>query len=494
MGKREPVSGQLLEYLVKERCIPEEVVRRNHVSQMKARFPDHGEEEAIVFAYHADDRVVAEKLRTIAKHFISTPGGEACLYGVDDLVGADVIVLTEGEMDKLSVEAAGIQAVASLQSGCGGGCSLAFGAAESLGHARRIVLATDGDEGGQMAALQMAKQLGYFKCFAVKWPEGCKDANDVLRTHGPVELKRLIDNAIPITPFGVQLFNDEVFQTVQRRISGDIPYEFIRGVPTGWARLDRCYRPVKGEMTSVTGIPGSGKSEWLLSLVMNLAEDRGWRTLLYTFEATDRNLSVQLMEKKLRKPYSEISQEEADTCQTWLWEHFCIGTSEEYESPTIDAVLEMATAEADSAEGLDGLIIDPYNYLTRSQEVETDFISHMLSKIKQFAHEKKVHVWVVAHPTKSSGWAGNQRSNGKDAPEDVVPSLYDISGSAHWYNKTDMGIVVHRVKMMNEKGEQVPTKNVEVHIQKVRNKEAIILVLWATGLLMRTSTDVGQVF
>ncbi|CAE8626967.1 unnamed protein product, partial [Polarella glacialis] len=136
MGKREPVSGQLLEYLVKERCIPEEVVRRNHVSQMKARFPDHGEEEAIVFAYHADDRVVAEKLRTIAKRFISTPGGEACLYGVDDLVGADVIVLTEGEMDKLSVEAAGIQAVASLHSGCGGGCSLAFGAAESLGHAR----------------------------------------------------------------------------------------------------------------------------------------------------------------------------------------------------------------------------------------------------------------------------------------------------------------------------------------------------------------------
>ena len=43
-----------------------------------------------------------------------------------------------------------------------------------------------------------------------------------------------------------------------------------------------------------------------------------------------------------------------------------------------------------------------------------------------------VHVWFVAHPRQLREWKGQP------------PNLYDISGSAHFINKADNGIVVHR--------------------------------------------------
>lgn len=53
-------------------------------------------------------------------------------------------------------------------------------------------------------------------------------------------------------------------------------------------------------------------------------------------------------------------------------------------------------------------------------------------QIKKFAKENSVHVWLVAHPRQMQAWKG------------AAPTLYDISGSAHFNNKADVGIVVHR--------------------------------------------------
>lgn len=78
----------------------------------------------------------------------------------------------------------------------------------------------------------------------------------------------------------------------------------------------------------------------------------------------------------------------------------------------------------------------------------------MLGKVKRFAQAHGVHVWFVAHPSKL------YRDNGK-LP---VAGLYDISGSANWVNKVDLGIVVHR----DFEGD--PTRT-EIHVRKVRFKQ-----------------------
>lgn len=70
------------------------------------------------------------------------------------------------------------------------------------------------------------------------------------------------------------------------------------------------------------------------------------------------------------------------------------------------------------------------------------------------------------------------RSDADFSPCDVIlqlqqwkgeaPGLYDISGSAHFVNKTDNGIVVHR----NRDPETGPLDEVKILVRKVRNKAA----------------------
>lgn len=85
--------------------------------------------------------------------------------------------------------------------------------------------------------------------------------------------------------------------------------------------------------------------------------------------------------------------------------------------------------------GIRGLVIDPYNELSHARPnhvSETEYVSRMLTKVKRFAQHYDCHVWFVAHPRQLQNWSGQ------------APNLYDISGSAHFINKADNGIVIHR--------------------------------------------------
>jgi len=125
------------------------------------------------------------------------------------------------------------------------------------------------------------------------------------------------------------------------------------------------------------------------------------------------------------------------------------------EAPTIEAILEK-TRVAVLRYGVRGLAIDPYNEIEHRRPAnmtETEFISQLLGKLKRFAQNHGVHVWIIAHPAKM------YRENGK-VP---APTLYDISGSANWSNKADIGLVVYRDP------EEDPTKT-EIHVRKMRFK------------------------
>jgi twinkle protein len=69
-----------------------------------------------------------------------------------------------------------------------------------------------------------------------------------------------------------------------------------------------------------------------------------------------------------------------------------------------------------------------------------------------FAKMNDVLVILIAHPVKL------------DRAE--VPTLYNISGSSHFYNKTDYGFTVHRV--FDDNG--LMTNTIEVHWQKIKFK------------------------
>jgi twinkle protein len=148
-----------------------------------------------------------------------------------------------------------------------------------------------------------------------------------------------------------------------------------------------------------------------------------------------------------------MTEAELRTALDWIGQHYVFIRTEIDTPPTVDWIVEKARA-AVFRYGATGLVIDPYNEIEHRrppQMTETEYVSQLLAKLKRFASNHGVHVWIVAHPTKMQ-----PDRNGKMP----VPTLYDVSGSANWLNKCDLGIVVHR---------DFETSQAEIHVQKVRD-------------------------
>jgi len=251
-----------------------------------------------------------------------------------------------------------------------------------------------------------------------------------------------------------QKLQDQI-QHVQRYERGELS-EFDVGVSTGLGQLDHIFRPVRGEVITVTGRPGSGKSEFCLSIALRLAEEHGWKTGLCLFEHKADQLVVQLLEKKTRTNFrdQDLSQSSVD----WISEHF-LSLADFSDETLMDEILMKAAKYAEEGR-LQNLVIDPYNYIAAPNGLlgsETSLVSRYMTQLKQFAKKYEVCVWVVVHPTKGSQMG------------DAKPSLYDLQGSAHWNNKCDKGLYLVRPNRDPSEG---PTNVVEIHVLKVRNGDS----------------------
>ena len=245
-----------------------------------------------------------------------------------------------------------------------------------------------------------------------------------------------------------------------------------RGDKTGWPSLDEHYSVLGGQWTLITGIPGHGKSEFLDALMMNLAVKSGWVFSVFSPENQPHEIHVaKLMEKLLRKPFTNGPNERIDSTEmagsiAWMDSHFrFLKPHPDLQIPSIKAIIEASSRfinEHDKGEGKvnkHGIVIDPWNELEHkrpSNQSETEYISETLAYVRQFAREFNVHVFMVAHPR-----ILHRDKDGKRP----VPTPYDVSGSAHWFNKADNCITVWR-----DTNPDNQTQEVQIHVQKIRFK------------------------
>lgn len=104
--------------------------------------------------------------------------------------------------------------------------------------------------------------------------------------------------------------------------------------------------------------------------------------------------------------------------------------------------------------GINGLYINPWNWIEHNRDKsvsETEYVSSSYSKLIRFARTYGVHIFLVAHTTKME--------KDKVTNKYKVPTLYNISGSAHFYNKTHNGLCIYR---------DYETGIVDVYVQKVK--------------------------
>lgn len=227
------------------------------------------------------------------------------------------------------------------------------------------------------------------------------------------------------------------------------------GEHPGWESLASLYTIKRRQFTVITGIPGAGKSAFLDTLLMNLAVRADWKFAVCSVEnqPLEDHLSV-LLEIYTGQPFNDgpsprMTQSTIERALEFFEEHFVFVLPDE-EHRTLAGITELVNQLE-----VDGVVVDPWNELEHrrpAQMTETEYVSQALSKMRYQARTHNQHWWLVAHPTKLQ----KDKNSGKY----LVPTLYDIAGSAHFRNKCDFGVVVWR-----DTEENSPTT---IFVQKVR--------------------------
>jgi len=219
----------------------------------------------------------------------------------------------------------------------------------------------------------------------------------------------------------------------------------IPGISTGWDKFDQYFQfPPMGQLNLITGFPGSGKSEWVDSLAVNMALREDWKIFVYSPENYPSEYHLQkLCEKLIGKPFwgnwsghQNINEGDILESKTFVKEHFSFVDCH-INNSSVDSILNTIFDECMEKQ-IDMAIIDPWNKLesVRDRKITTtEFIGQCLTRIQMFSREKGISFWIVAHPSKPP-----KLKDGSVAS----CSLYDVSDSANWYNMIDNGFILYR--------------------------------------------------
>lgn len=421
----------------------------------------------LAYPYFKNGIIVNVKYRGIEeKTFCQEKNGEPIFYNYDGCFGKKEIIIVEGENDALAFMEAGFDNVVSIPAG-----SISNEVKEEtskfdflknsqalIDSCERFYLALDADSAGQAMTQALIDRLGRGKCWLVDWTvykvEG-KDANDFLKKERGI-LEDAIRNAKPLPLRGIVRVMDDIEdfeEYIERGVKG--------GISAGFGNMDKLVKFNYGDFITVTGYPGSGKSNFATSMVMNFAQRDGIKSLFCSFENSPNQLKKKWGQMLIKKPTMDADENviaELRKQYGFMNEHFYI-MQDFTNNLTIDDIISVAE-QAIMQNGIKCLIIDPLNKIqfTRTNNITED-IGAVLNKLIAFTKRTKVMTFLVAHPTKPSerGKLGGQS----------VPSGFDISGSANFLNMSDVVLTVHRKQ--DECGEK--SRAVRVMISKVRDAD-----------------------
>lgn len=443
-----PMSAKALAWF-KGRGISEETLLAMKVTEGLEWMPQkNGQANTVQFNYYHNGELVNTKFRTGDKCFKLVSGAELLPYNIDAIKGQKECIITEGEMDALSFYECGRHDVISVPNGANANLDYLDNYIEEYFEDKEtIYIASDTDTKGVLLRDELLRRFGVEHCRVLEYGEGCKDANEHLMKFGSESLLQCIATAPEIKVEGVFTVSD-----FEQSLDALFENGWQKGVTIGHDNFDRLCSFETKRLCIVTGIPGSGKSEFIDEIAERLNMRYGWRFAYFSPEnAPLAYHASKLIEKFTGKRFNRQSLTFGEYKQ--VKEHieqdfYFIAPTDNYR---VDNILEKAKYLV-RRRGIKALVIDPYNRLESEQGTrnETQYISELLDKLTNFAQRNDILIILMAHPTK--------QPRNKDGVIEA-PTLYDISGSANFFNKADFGIVVHRNRTEN---------TVEVHVQKVK--------------------------
>lgn len=462
-------------------------------------------------------RIDARQVKEMGKTYqiSKEKGTDTIFWGLDELdftqeTGADYIIITEGQPDRMTWVEAGYKNIISVPMGAPDPKSknlekkmefinndfryLLNEGCKSRNTTLKIYIDVDEDDNGRFLRKILQEMLGKQKCWNITKPNGYKDTNEVwagdkdkgLKALGKPELERMFNEASPSKLFGVISLYD-----VKDEILHIAKHGHEKGLICGIPEIDE-YLSIKRKILCViTGIPSMGKSTWGRYWWTELARRNniGWG--MYTPEnrpvSREYTKIVECYSKMYLNnkytPHLSMSGVQSEKGFQWVNQHFTIINPERkfYEKfddkdakpKTLKSILNYFKALKET-HGIYGFIIDAWNKVDHERAAgvtETDHISRQLDMVLEFLDVNDMCGMIVAHPSKQERQRGGNFE---------VPTLYDIKGSSAWYEKVDIGISVHRTKFINTnqgvRGAQenwILDKNAssQIHIQKMKFEE-----------------------
>jgi twinkle protein len=419
----------------KTRGISKETLDNVGVGFGKQFMPQTGKEEnTIQFNYFVGGLLTNIKYRDGRKNFKLYKGAEKVFYNIDNIVGHDWCVITEGEMDVLALYEAGISNAISVPNGATlntNNLDYLDNCIDYFDDKEKIILAVDSDAPGQALQAELVRRLGAEVCFLVDFKD-CKDANEYLLKNGKEALKDRINKAKP-----VPLENVTTFKDIEDDVTDFVENGFKPGFQIGLENFDNIFSTYTGQFITVTGIPSSGKSDFVDQMVVGYNKEYGWKT---AFASPENHPTFLHAHKLMRKVWGDMPNKGDIGGAKWNQVADHVNSSFYFidmERYTLESVLRKG-AELVKRKGIKCLVIDPYNKV-RDVDCQTEDVNkytmEYLTKIEIFAKKYDVLVFIVAHPTKMY----------KDKDGKIEePTMYNIKGGGEWYDASYHGLLVHR--------------------------------------------------
>tara|TARA_Y100000114_G_scaffold156623_1_gene184435 strand:+ start:2244 stop:3905 length:1662 start_codon:yes stop_codon:yes gene_type:complete len=437
-----------------------------------------------IYPYYNGGEIVGTKTRHVQnKNFFCNGTFEGTgLFG-EQLFGSKggkYLTITEGECDAMAVSQLfeGKWAVVSLKRGASSAVKDIRESIEFVESFENVILCFDNDKAGKQAAKSVAKILKPNKTKIMAFPNGYKDANDMLKQKKYQEFNQAWWNAKTYTPSGIMELSSQKDDWLHREVKESIPYP--------WQGLnDKLYGMRKGELITITGGTGLGKSSvtrelehWLIKNTKDnigiVALEENWlRTAdgLLSIEANDR---IYLSEK--RSKYSdeqliELFDRAIPSGRVYIHSHLGATDIED-----IFAKLRYIIVGCECK----WVVVDHLHMLVNviHEGDERRGIDTLMNRLRSLVEETGVGMLLVSHLRRASGDKGHEQG--------IEVSLSHLKGSQGIAQLSDCVIALER--------NQQATDPDEADITKVRVLKSRYTGDTGLACSLKYNIDTGRLF
>ena len=373
-------------------------------------------------------RSVGDSFPNGSRFFFQPSGQKKHLWNIECLHDETLIdqplVICEGEIDAISCIQAGFLRTVSIPDGWTNGMEgenpeqfkgekmrPLLDALPNILRANEVIVAGDNDETGKSFIRAIYNLCEGLKVTYCKWPEGCKDPNDVLRQYGETALVESINARKVVNPKGGEITG---FSDVPPYPQGTL---YKPSEPNLANQL--CFQT--GAISILTGAPGHGKTTALVWVLDQIIREHDITVGAMFMEATPNEVADHLCRLHKGKPLSnaiELQKKQLfkNLDRNWKLLH----RNMEDVSHSMDWLRQMIRDSA-VIHQCRIIVIDPWNELEHmplAGESMANYANAALSAIRKWAQIYDVHIIVVAHPRKVQNQDGSpRRAKGYDVAD-----------------------------------------------------------------------------